>query len=360
MPTSNCVCYTRNRGKNVNRRKKIEERRKARNPFTKWATGSITAVLIGSAAFTMLIFNNSSIFRVSQDQKNSARDVRMPVTYSQEKITPPKKDNETNLGNVSTVDPNTSGGGNGTNPDPQVPGVPNTPAGAGTPDGITADYTQESWETALAQNGLDAYYAIGAGFGVTTHNGATYIVCKQTRTYYGNIKNGSNSSVAGVGCWIFAQVNAANALNGTTFSARDALQARWQCTIDWGGDAWLNPSGNENGQLSVGFNASGQDAEDRVWQLLGVKAELLSSSDMTAQECYDLIASNGWDNCCYIVYGHKSGVLSSGNDHWLACVGQTVDGFQFLGNGSRGDTKSIGEIGNTSGVFTRVLKITRR
>lgn len=101
----------------MNRRKKIEERRKARSPFIKWVTGSITVILICSCSFAMLIFGNDSVFRVSQGQKNSAQDLKLPTTFLQEKITPPKKDNDTILGNIETNNQGASG-------DAPIPGIP--------------------------------------------------------------------------------------------------------------------------------------------------------------------------------------------------------------------------------------------
>lgn len=86
----------------MNRRKKQDEKRRDRNPFIRWVMGSVSVILIGSASFAMLMFGNDSVFRVTQEQKNSAGDMQLPVTYSQEKITVPKKDNDTLLGNVGT------------------------------------------------------------------------------------------------------------------------------------------------------------------------------------------------------------------------------------------------------------------
>lgn len=86
----------------MNRRKKQDEKRRDRNPFIRWVMGSVSVILIGSASFAMLMFGNDSVFRVTQEQKNSAGDIQLPVTYSQEKITVPKKDNDTLLGNVGT------------------------------------------------------------------------------------------------------------------------------------------------------------------------------------------------------------------------------------------------------------------
>lgn len=94
------------------------------NPFIRWVVNSIVVILVGSSAFAMLMFGNDKVFIVTQEQENKAHDLKLPTTFSQEKITPPKKDNETNLGNVQTSDPSTSGGGNGTNPDPGLPGLP--------------------------------------------------------------------------------------------------------------------------------------------------------------------------------------------------------------------------------------------
>lgn len=232
--------------------------------------------------------------------------------------------------------------------------------GGGSAVSFTTNYTRAGWEDALKQRGNDSYYSLSAGYKIVTLNGSDYLVEVQGKTYYSLIKNGTDSSIDGNGCWMFAQVNAANALNGSTYSVADALGARWGETISWSSSsiAWMNPAGNSDGHYTDGQRTMNE--ETGVFSALGCSATMIEGDYMTAQECYNKMSASGFDNSVYIVYGHASGILSSGSNHWLVVVGLTDDGFQLLGNASRNATITLSDLSGVTLPFNHLIKVSKK
>lgn len=219
----------------------------------------------------------------------------------------------------------------------------------------TANYTEAEWATALKSRSNDEYFKIGNGYRITEHNGVQYLV-EQQSAYWNKIKGTSSNTVSSHGCWLFAQSNAANALNGTTYSVADILETR--------NGAGYNASWNTNIKKWTGKQTTMAQRtlseEAVVFNMLGCKATQLSSGRITAQEAYNKMKARGFNNTVYIIYGHKPGVLSSGIDHWLVVVGLTNDGFQLLGNGNRKSTVTMSEIGSSAGTITAMFTITKK
>lgn len=228
--------------------------------------------------------------------------------------------------------------------------------------GFTTSMTPDGWRDALSKRNAD-YFSDTAGFKFVNHNGSTYLVEIQG-DYWSKVKaQSSGETVKSVGCWLFACTNSINNLLGSTYGVNDILLARNSSDkVEWIDNQKLW----DKGLSSRSLNQRGLAAEKPMFNSFGCDMAVISEAKMTAREAYDKIDNSGFNNCVYIIYGHKSGVLSSGNNHWLVVVGLTrgssdsEKGFQLLGNSNRGDVKTVNEIGNQSGVIDRIYKITKK
>lgn len=236
-------------------------------------------------------------------------------------------------------------------------GSTSTSGGATT----AASRTKEDIEAALAQRASgegDAgeYYSTSSGWTITKINGNAYLVEVQGAKWK-SVRNDSTNTVASAGCWMYACSTAINALNMSTVSIADILSefrsSKTDISYDKNAHAWTG---------SATWIGHGTDAQDKpIFAKYGLNYDTLKSKqNMTGEQARRIMSSEGFDNCVYIIYGHKSGVLSSGADHWLVCVGTTDNSIYLLNNNYKGRKSEVpvSQISN-SGAINTIIKISK-
>lgn len=230
------------------------------------------------------------------------------------------------------------------------------------PVGFTTSMTPDGWKDALNKRGNN-YFTVNTGFKLEPIGSTTYLVEKQSDYWSGIKGNGTTATVKSAGCWLFACTNSINNLMGSTYGVNDILAKRDSSdNVEWNGTSNKWTKGKD--RRDVGMR--GVSVEKSVFNSFGCDITAIAEYNMTAEQAYSKINDAGFNNCVYIIYGHKSGVLSSGSDHWIVVVGLTGGSsnsekkFQLLGNGSRGTEISINDIGTTSGTINRIYKISKK
>ncbi len=236
---------------------------------------------------------------------------------------------------------------------------------------LASGKTEEAWKEALSNCGNSAYFSVGAGYDILTIDGNDYLVCKQGKGYYDYLENSKKSdgtivSVDDVGCWMFAQVNAAMALNNTVYSVSDTYGIRGNISLSWNSsnywDYVVNGSHQDCSNFKVGYGTGGN--ESGVSSYLGIKEESLSTSSRDADSAWQYVNDNiDFSKDVAIIYCHTRGVTCSSTgqgDHWLVVVGVGSDAngkyFEFLGNGTRGHKKYTNDMTGT-GAVTNIIRI---
>ena len=200
--------------------------------------------------------------------------------------------------------------------------------------GTTDSYTVEGWKEALAKNNCP-YYELNKGYKIETINGVSYLTERQNVGYWKNLGDSDGkSTVDGVGCWLFAMTNAANNLNGTTYSVKDVLEKRNSSDhVSWDSSTnmWISTMKNRG----VGHNFYGLSANVAAFDYMGCTVSELQANVGTVKDLHTILSNEGFDNCVYIAYFHTK-LTSHGGCHWMAIVGIDEDSIYVLGNGSRG------------------------
>lgn len=228
-----------------------------------------------------------------------------------------------------------------------------------TTGGVTyaAGRTKSDIEAALSarassEGDVGEYFSTSSGWKITEVNGNAYLVEVQGGKWSA-VANGSSSTVASVGCYMFACSTAINALNMSTVSIadfmHDAYPSQTNISYDKSSHSWTGYANH------VGYEGS---VASTIFNKYNLNYKSLNSKGITGEEARQIISNEGFDNCVYIIYGHKSGVLSSGSDHWTVCVGTTDNSLYILNNGTRSVEIPVDKISN-SGAITHILKISK-
>ena len=237
------------------------------------------------------------------------------------------------------------------------PGDGSTSGGATTAAGRTkADIEAALAARASGEGDAGEYYSTSSGWTITEINGNAYLVEVQGAKWK-SVRNSSTDTVASVGCWMYACSTAINALNMSTVSIADILQefrsSKTNITYDKNSHAWTG---------SATWIGHGTDAQDKpIFAKYGLNYNTLKNKqNMTGEQARQIMSSEGFDNCVYIIYGHKSGILSSGDKHWLVCVGTTDNSIYLLNNNYKGRKAEIpvSQISN-SGAIDTIIKISK-
>lgn len=233
-------------------------------------------------------------------------------------------------------------------------------AGDGSTSGgftYAAGRTKSDIEAALSarassEGDAGEYFSTSSGWKITEVNGNAYLVEVQGGKWSA-VANGSSSTVASVGCYMFACSTAINALNMSTVSIadfmHDAYPSQTNISYSKSSHSWTGYANH------VGYESS---VASTIFNKYNLNYKSLNSKGITGEEARQIISNEGFDNCVYIIYGHKSGVLSSGSDHWTVCVGTTDNSLYILNNETRSVEIPVDKISN-SGAITHILKISK-
>lgn len=196
--------------------------------------------------------------------------------------------------------------------------------------GSTDSYTPEGWKEALAKVNHPYWKIDTGGYRLETINGTTYLTEYQGAGFWGSVKDSEGtSSVDGKGCWLFAMSNAANALNGTTYSLKEAMMGRNpQDNIIWAGNVWKSTLPKRIIGQGTYNDAAGMAA-------MGCTISQIENNVGTVEHLHEILKTNGFDNCVYIAYFHTP-LTSSGGCHWMAIVGVDDSNIYVLNNKDRG------------------------
>ena len=233
-------------------------------------------------------------------------------------------------------------------------GSTNTGGGVTYASGRTAAEIEQALSARASGEGdAGEYYSTSSGaWEITDVNGSAYLVEVQGSGKWAAVSN-PDGSVGSVGCFMFACSTAINALNMSTVSIADIMPvARASDTSI----SYSSSSHSWTGRAdSVGYDGT---VDAGIFNEYNLNFKSLNSKGITGEEARQIMANEGFDNCVYIIYGHKSGVLSSGSNHWTVCVGTTDSSIYILNNGSRDVEIPVDTISN-SGAITHILKISK-
>lgn len=224
----------------------------------------------------------------------------------------------------------------------------------------TAEAWKEALQTAGANQANAAYYDAGdnGGYTITKIDGVHYLVEKQGG-YWSNAKGASDVTIAGAGCYTFAVTTVVNNLNLTTYTVADMLNAEYGAgTITWD-------------TATKKWAGGGKDIGERpntpkLIENAGLNWKSYYGNDYTINTGADaaaIMTAEGFNDCLYIIYGHKKDVVSSGTDHWLVCCGVSTDRtgetyLHLLNNGARSTKVPVSQLAE-SGNVNKLFKISK-
>lgn len=244
------------------------------------------------------------------------------------------------------------------------PGDGSTSCGATTAAGRTkADIEAALAQRAAGEGDAGEYYTTSSGaWKITEVNGSSYLVevqgAKWAAVYNGKNKKGNSVYVKDNGCWMFACSSAINAVNMSTVSIADIMPefraSNTSISYDKNSHAWTG---------KATWDGHGTDAQDKpIFTKYGLNYNTLKNKEnMTGEQARQIMSSEGFNNCVYIIYGHVKGVITSSGgqgDHWLVCVGTTDNSLYLLNNGNRDVEIPVSKIAN-SGAINTIIKISK-
>ena len=188
--------------------------------------------------------------------------------------------------------------------------------------GFVKSFTPEEWTEVLNKRNCK-YFANGVGYQFVTIGGKTYLRELQT-TPWSNVVSTGGAKVSKSGCWLFASVNAINNVTGSNLSVADFIEERKagdKVTYDNNTNKWV---ANRNVKSLDG------GADDAFFENHGVTKTKIKG-DCSFKEARDLIASEGFNDCVYILYCHTEKTSGRGC-HWQVCVGATASGLYIIDN----------------------------
>lgn len=222
--------------------------------------------------------------------------------------------------------------------------------------------TVEEWKKALKERAdnegnVGEYFQVGAGYKIVEFNGSAYLIEVQSNgkwPVYNGTENGEIVTVDSVGCYMFACSTAINTLNNSTVSIADIMKEMRPDKSNYSYDS--NAHTWTGSMTKVG---QGVDSECKgVFTSRGLSYGTISDKSLTGAQAKDVMLKEGFDNTVYIIYGHKSGVISSGSKHWVVCIGADDSNLYVLNNGSRGVEVSLDKLSN-SGDVTTIIKVSK-
>lgn len=208
------------------------------------------------------------------------------------------------------------------------------------------------------EGNVGEYFQIGAGYKIVTFDNSAYLVEVQSNgkwpVFNGYDKKGNRLTVDSVGCYMFACSTAINALNNSTVSIADIMKEMRPSASNY---SYSSSSHTWTGSMTdVG---QGVDSECKgVFESRGLSYGTISTGNITGTQAKDKMLQSGFNNTVYIIYGHKSGVISSGDNHWVVCIGADDDYLYVLNNSSRGVSVKLSDL-SSSGSITTIIKVSK-
>ena len=232
---------------------------------------------------------------------------------------------------------------------------------------FASSMTKEGWQEALTKKN-HPYFTTGAGYRIYEINGKAYLREVQNSTYYGDCKNGydwvyndkgeiTNSSIGGVGCFMYSVVNATNNLLGSTYSVESLVPFfvtdsgttdGWSNKVVWDSSTnkWKNEVRDPNGnivnkplRLNVAGNTNNIRAATIFMNNNNLSVENMNTAG-TMKSVYDKLINWGFDNCVYILYCHTEGTSHNGC-HWQVCVGVGNNSLYIIDNEQNGSPTEL-------------------